>query len=98
MVEALKKIDKKFLIIAACLLGLPIIIIVFLALLRGCSSESVTYEKYESNMLSAAQKYVKREKIELTSEGETAIITLDELVDKKYLLCHEASRPLYVEA
>lgn len=85
MVEALKKLDKKFLIIAGCLLGLPIIIIVFLALIRGCSSESVTYERYESNMLSAAQKYVKREKIELTSEGETAIITLDELVDKELI-------------
>ena len=57
MVEALKKLDKKFLIIAGCVILIPIFVIVFLAIVQGCSGGTITYEKYEQKMISAAQKY-----------------------------------------
>ena len=46
MLEALKKLDKKFLIIAGCIILLPILIIIFLAIIQGCN-RNITYENYE---------------------------------------------------
>lgn len=83
MVEALKKIDKKILIIAGAIIALPILLIVFLAIFQGCSNSKLTYEEYESKMISAAQKYFNGK--EPKEEGKISTIELSELIDEEYI-------------
>ena len=84
MVETLKKIDKKFLIIAGCIILLPILIIIFFAIMQGCN-RNVTYEKYEEKMINAAEKYINSQDKIPTSEGDTIEIKLDDLIDGSYI-------------
>ena len=85
MVEALKKIDKKFLILAGCIILLPIILIIVLAIVQGCSNTKVTYEKYEEKMLEAAKSYFADNGNLPTLEGETKTIELNILVKNEYI-------------
>lgn len=84
MVEALKKIDKKILIIAGIILLLPILLIIFLAVIQGCSNSSVTPEKYEENMIEAAKVYFDKEGSP-KKEGEVKTVKLNTLVKKEYI-------------
>ena len=81
MVDALKKIDRKFLILIVCIILLPIVLIIFLALVRGCSNRKTTYDNYEKKMVSAAEKYFGDNLP--TAEGEVLKVDLDTLVEKK---------------
>ncbi|MDO4963240.1 MAG: hypothetical protein Q4E75_03995 [bacterium] len=85
MVDALKKMDKKLLIIAFCIIVLPIVFVLFLILLRGCSDNGISYSSYEEKMVAATKKYLEKEKIKLSDEGSYEIVNLDILVDKKYI-------------
>lgn len=85
MVEALKKLDKKFLIIAGCIILLPILLIIFLAIIQGCSNRKITYEKYEGKMISAFEKYLNDEKAIPIEESESVTIELSKLVDGGYI-------------
>ena len=85
MVEALKKLDKKFLIIAGCIILLPLLLIIFLAIVQSCGNSKVTYEQYEDKMISAAEKYLKKEKKLPTGEAEVVTTSLDTLVDGGYI-------------
>ena len=80
----LKKFDKKFIYICGILLGLPIILIIFLAMFRGCSS-GVSYSSYENKMVSAAKKYVKEKKKSPKIDGEVVTINLDDLIKDDYI-------------
>ena len=84
MVGTLKKLDKKFLIIAGCIMLLPIFIIIFLAIVQGCNG-NVTYESYEEKMISAAEKYFEEKDKVPTVEGEVATVKLDKLVGGEYI-------------
>lgn len=55
----LKKIDKKFLYICGGLIGLPILLILFLVLIRGCDA-TLKPEKYEERMVNAAKSILKK--------------------------------------
>ena len=85
MVEALKKMDKKFLIFAGCIIFLPILIIIFLAIMQGCSSKGISHERYEDRMVSAAEKYFKENDSLPDSEFEVDSVKLSKLVDKGYI-------------
>lgn len=85
MLNALKKLDKKFLVFAVCIILLPIVLIVFLAIIQGCSGKAMTYEKYEDKMVTAAQKYLANSNNTLQNEGENIKIKLDDLVKKGYI-------------
>ena len=80
MLNALKRMDKKFLIIIGMIIGLPILIIIFLAIFQGCSNSKISYEEYEEKLKSASQEYLSDSQLEKLSEGETIKIGLDELV------------------
>ena len=84
MLEQLKKLDKKFLYTICIIIAVPILLIIILAIIRGCSN-SKTYENYEKKMISAAEKYVKSKKKEPKTEGESYTITLDKLVNSGYI-------------
>ena len=59
MVDAIKKMDKKFLIMVGAIIVIPIVIIILLAIIQGCGNRKVSYEKYEDKMVQAATKYFK---------------------------------------
>lgn len=79
MMDTLKKMDKKFLITVGCLIAFPLLIIIILMILRGCSG-GMSYEKYQSNMVSEAKKYFKYHDLLPSVEGKEQIVTLDDLV------------------
>lgn len=85
MVEALKKLDKKFLIIAGCIILIPIFVIVFLAIVQGCSGGTITYEKYEQKMISAAQKYFADKNKIPVEESDLVTVKLNKLVSGGYI-------------
>lgn len=89
MIDAIKKMDKKFLIITGCIIGLPIIIIIFLAIIQGCGNNKITYDKYEEKMISAFEKYLTDENKLPTKEAENVTISLDKLVKKEYIASTE---------
>lgn len=85
MVDALKKMDKKFLIIAGLILFLPIVFIIFLVIIQGCDGGKTTHENYENKMITAAGKYLKSEKKEPITEGEVVKVKLSKLIDSGYI-------------
>jgi len=85
MVEAFKKLDKKVLIIIGMFLLLPIILIVFLAIIRGCGNSKITPEKYEEKMISVAEKYFKENGGLPKKESETKTVKLSELIKNEYI-------------
>lgn len=85
MIESLKKLDKKFLIIAGCIIFLPIFIIILLAILRAFGNRKITHESYEEKMISAAEKYITdKEKIPV-NESQVVTIKLEKMVEEGYI-------------
>jgi len=85
MISALKRMDKKFLILAGLVICLPILLIVFLAIIQGCGNTKMSHEKYEQKMVSAFEKYIKDADKIPTEEGELVTVKLSTLVDKGYI-------------
>jgi hypothetical protein len=84
MVDALKKIDKKILIILGIVILLPIFIIVFLAIIQGCGNSKITAEKYENKMVVAAEQYFTDKGLP-TNESELKTVELSTLVKEGYI-------------
>ena len=85
MVNALKRMDKKFLIMAGLIICLPIVIIIFLAIIQGCGNKKITHEKYEEKMISALQNYAKDSDKLPEKEGEILTVELSTLINKGYI-------------
>ena len=85
MIEALKKIDKKILILIAMMILLPVLIILVLALIRGCSNSTVSYDDYEEKMISAAEKYFKDKDKLPNVESQIVSVKLKKLVYSNYI-------------
>lgn len=84
MVEALKKIDKKILIIVGIVLLSPVLLIIFLAIFRGCGNSKITPEKYENKMVEAAKNYFEEKGLP-SNEAEIKSVKLSELVKGEYI-------------
>ncbi len=82
MVNALKKMDKKFLVMAGLIICLPIVIIIFLAIVQGCGNKKITPEAYEKKMLLSAERYFENKSLE---EGNLEIVELSKLVKEGYI-------------
>ena len=85
MVNALKRMDKKFLIMAGAVICLPLILIIFLAIIQGCGNNKITHEKYEQKMISALEKYAEDSGKLPEKEGEILTVELSTLVKKEYI-------------
>ena len=85
MVDALKKLDKKFLIIAGGLILIPIMLIIFLAIIQGCGNRKMTHQKYEQQMILAAQKYFEDNDKMPKEESGLATVKLESLVSGGYV-------------
>lgn len=85
MLEALKKIDKKLLIFTGCIVLLPVVIIIFMAIMQGCSNLKITPEEYENKMINAAEKYFEDNDKLPKEERATATVKLSKLIEKEYI-------------
>ena len=85
MVNALKRMDKKFLIFAGLIICLPLLLIVFLAIVQGCGDKKVSYETYETKMISALERYINDTDKVPTEEGKQKTVKLSTLVSKGYI-------------
>ena len=85
MLNALKRMDKKFLIFVGLIIGLPIVLILFLVIMRGCGNSKMTYQEYEQKMISTTEKYLTLTKKIPTNEGETVTVKLSELINGEYI-------------
>ena len=85
MKEALRKLDRKFLIFIGCLILIPLILIIFLIMAQGCSNRKTAYSKYEFKMKSAAKKYLTKIDEMPTEKGDYIIVNLDTLVEQSYI-------------
>lgn len=80
----LNKIGKNGKIAIICLFVVPIILLLFLLIIRGCSSSN-SYSKYEKNMISAAEKYFTNKNSLPKTEGGTVSVSLDDLISNDYI-------------
>ena len=85
MIDALKRLDKKFLIFIGIIFCLPILLVLFLAILQGCGNSKMTHEKYEEKMISALENYMEDADKTPTEEGEVLKVELSTLVEKGYI-------------
>lgn len=85
MLEAIKKLDRKFLIFASCILLLPILLIIFLLIIQGCDNKKISYESYEKKMVKAAEEYFEKNNLLPTEESAMATVDLDKLVEEEYI-------------
>ena len=76
----MKKLDSKFLITCGVIISLPIIFIIIMMLIRGCSGPVRTYSKYEEMMVSKAKSYAKNHKM-LPKAYKSTILKLDNLIE-----------------
>lgn len=90
MLNALKKLDKKFLILIGMIFILPILIIVFLAVVQGCGGKKIGYEAYEKKMISSFEKYLEETDKVPEEEGGFATIKLSTLINKGYIKSTES--------
>lgn len=84
MVNLLKQFDKKILIMFCCILVLPIVLILILAFAQGCQ-RTITYEKYEDKMVSAAKEYFEENNNLPTEESQIKTVKLSKLVKNEYI-------------
>ena len=77
-------VNKKTIIIFSSIICVPILIILLLVLMRGCS-KSLTYDVYEDKMIDAAEKYAKEKNKLPKNDGGIVIIDLDALEKNGYL-------------
>lgn len=89
MLDSLKKLDKKFLIIAGIIVCSPILVILFLAIIQGCTNQKISYDKYELKMIEATKKYLTDSDKLPTKEGELVTVKLSTLVKKEYIKSSE---------
>lgn len=85
MVEALKSMNKKYLLIIASIFLVLFLIIVIVALTRACSKPGSNYTKAENKIVEAARKYYKKNSDAKPSEGESSSVSVATLVEGKYM-------------
>ena len=82
--------DKKFLILVGLIIFLPLLTILLTSMLQGCENRGSSYNVYEKNMIKAAEKYFRMNKLEPTIEGKTSRVSLSTLVSNKYIKSSES--------
>lgn len=75
----MRKLDSKFLITCGVIIALPIIFIIIMVLIRGCSGTK-SYSRYEEMMVTRTKSYAKNHKM-LPKRGKQTIIKLNNLLD-----------------
>lgn len=74
----MKKLEPKFFITCGAIILIPVIIMIFLFAIRGCSGKK-SYKSYENMMVQSAKSYAKKHKM-FPSKGKKVIVKVDDLV------------------
>lgn len=85
MVEKLKQIDKKYLIVFVGIVGILFLIIIVAVIIKLFSGPGKNYESLENKLVKAAEKYISNEDITPIEKGEKLVITADTLIAEDYL-------------
>ena len=85
MLGALRRLGKKFIIFLVILILLPILLIIFLAIIQGCGNSKISPEKYEQKMVAAFEKYLSDKNNIPVLEGDRVTIGLSTLVKEGYI-------------
>lgn len=81
----LKDMDKKRKMIFVSLICLPLLLILFLIMIKGCSNSKVSYDKYEKMMVKSAEKYFDKKSMLPETEGGSVSVDLDTLIKSNKL-------------
>lgn len=86
MLESMKKIDKKLLAMMGFIIAVILIIIVLIIVVSVSTGGKLSFEKIESKLETAAEKYFKDNENDLPKKvGQTAKVDSDELVSEGYI-------------
>lgn len=85
MTEALKNMNKKYLIIIGSVFVVLFLIIIIVALSRACSKPGSDYTKVENKLVSAATKYLKKYPDAKPEVSKSVTIKAETLSDEKYM-------------
>lgn len=85
MLGALRRLGKKFIIFLVILILLPILLIIFLAIIQGCGNSKISPEKYEQKMVAAFKEYLSDKNNVPVLEGDRVTIELSTLVKEGYI-------------
>lgn len=85
MSEALKKIDKKYLMIVAGIFIVLVLIIVIVALARSCDKPGENYDKVEQKLVDAAKKYYKNNEDKVPSNSNFDTVSATTLAEEGYM-------------
>lgn len=85
MTEALKNMNKKYLIIIGSIFLVLFLIIIIVALSRACSKPGSDYSKVESKLVDASKKYLKKYPDAKPESGKSVTIKADTLSDEKFM-------------
>ena len=77
--------DKKFWVLVALIVILPIFTIILSIVFQSCGNNGSAYDAYEKKMITAAKKYLRVNDISPKAEGEIVKISLNTLVENKYI-------------
>ena len=77
--------DRKFLILVGLIIFLPLFTVVLTSLLQGCQNRGSNYNVYEKNMIKAAEKYFKNNKMLPDKESEIIRVNLSTLESNGYI-------------
>lgn len=81
----LKKVDSKFIRIAVLLICLPILFIIILFIIKGCSGKKTSYALYEDKMVESTKKYLTNKSLLPKNSGGKVVVNLSDLVKYKYI-------------
>jgi hypothetical protein len=85
MKDFFSKIDKKYLYILGGILGAILLIVIILVVVKACSGPGNNYEKVESQMVSATERFLKSKGQSLPKAFESKEISASELAAAGYM-------------
>lgn len=81
----MNKLNKKFIITIATIVGFTLLIIVFVAIFRACNKKTNNYSSAEKKMVSAAKKYYKKNQDKKPELSEHTSVSVSELVEGNFM-------------
>lgn len=80
MVEKLKQIDKKYLIIGGVIVGILVFVILLMIVLKALSGPGKNYTKLENKLVTAAQNYLKENEEFIPERGTSVVFDSETLI------------------
>lgn len=85
MVDKLKQIDKKYLMIGGGIIGLIVLVIIIMVVIKLLSGPGKNYGKVEQKIVTAAQEYFKKNPDSIPEEGSSTKLDAETLIADGHL-------------